>query len=42
MVVAQVAGVKDTIIRAFGGVVLPFDNLNINDANLGDVAHEVG
>lgn len=37
----QVTALKDAIVRAVGGVVLPNDNLNVNDANLGDVAHEV-
>ncbi len=38
----EMNALKDQIINALGGVPLPGGNLNLNEAGLGGVAHEVG
>jgi len=38
----EMNAVKDRIINTLGGVPLPGGNLNLNEAGLGGVAHEVG
>lgn len=39
---AEINGIKDQIIQQLGGQALPGENLLLNQAGLGGVAHEVG